>query len=252
MAVDSPDEWPDPTDPSDPAFWDERYAEAVWSGDPNMALVRELEGATPGTVLDVGCGEGGDAIWLAQQGWQVTALDVSAVGIARAQNAAREGGVDAEWLVTGLLGLDPSRTFDLVSAFYPVLERTDANDAEHALLRAVAPGGTLLVVHHVMDGPDHDHGDGHGHGRDHGHDHDHGPGQGGEDGHEAAESGKPNFDHRRLVMPEQVHALLAEPEFAAEWTIELFERRPRRVASGHAASHHVEDEILRARRMPTA
>jgi methylase of polypeptide subunit release factors len=72
-------------------FWDERYgrSDRIWSGDPNAALVRETAGLTPGTVLELGCGEGGDAIWLAQQGWQVTASDVST-----AARAADRGGRD--------------------------------------------------------------------------------------------------------------------------------------------------------------
>ena len=65
-------------------FWDERYGadDRVWSGHPNPQLVDRVAALTPGRALDVGCGEGADAVWLARQGWQVTALDVSAVGLA--------------------------------------------------------------------------------------------------------------------------------------------------------------------------
>lgn len=248
------------TDPSDPAAWDERYAEAVWSGNPNMALVHEVAAMTPGTALDVGCGEGADAIWLAEKGWQVTGLDVSAVGIDRGRAAAADAGVEIEWLVTGLLGLDENRRFDLVSAFYPVLLRSDDRNAERALLRAVAPGGTLLFVHHVMDAPTAEpseggeeagHGHGHGHEGGHGHGHSHGHGHGheheGEAGEEAAT--RPAFDHSLLVMPEGLHGLLSTPEYADTWRVEVFEERPRSVAAGHAANHHVDDRILRARRL---
>src|SRR5690349_24226678 len=64
-------------------FWDERYrsADRIWSGNPNPHLVTTVTGLPPGTALDVGCGEGADAVWLAEQGWQVTALDVSAVAL---------------------------------------------------------------------------------------------------------------------------------------------------------------------------
>ena len=65
--------------PADSVDWDAVYAgsEQVWSGDPNSVLVAEVSEVTPGTAVDVGCGEGADAIWLAQRGWRVTAFDVS-------------------------------------------------------------------------------------------------------------------------------------------------------------------------------
>src|SRR3712207_4228225 len=117
---------------------------------------------TPGKVLDVGCGEGADAVWLARGGWDVTALEVSGVALERAAAHARDAAVDIHWVHAGLAeaGLPPA-TFDLVSAQYPALPRTPDAAAERALLRAVAPGGVLLVVHHagmehheVLDGGD--------------------------------------------------------------------------------------------------
>ena len=79
----------------EPPSWEERYAgeEKVWSGEPNPQLVAEVSALTPGTALDVGCGEGGDVIWLAQQGWRVTGADFSANGLARAARHAEEAGV---------------------------------------------------------------------------------------------------------------------------------------------------------------
>jgi 2-polyprenyl-3-methyl-5-hydroxy-6-metoxy-1,4-benzoquinol methylase len=101
--------------------WDERYAGdgdgvSLWSGRPNGTLVAEVAGLVPGTVLDVGCGEGADAIWLAQQGWQVTAVDPSRVALDRADAAARDTGVEVTWVHAGLLGM-PGGTgvHDLVS-----------------------------------------------------------------------------------------------------------------------------------------
>src|SRR4051812_32157451 len=132
--------------------WDARYAEAarVWSGRPNGALVAEVEELTPGRALDVGCGEGADAVWLALRGWDVTALDVSTVALDRARTAAEAAGAQIRWLHAGLLAAGlPAGGFDLVSAQYPALLRTPDDDAERALLNAVAPGGTLLVVHHA-------------------------------------------------------------------------------------------------------
>src|SRR5215212_3228239 len=83
------------TDLFEPAGWEERYAgeEKVWSGNPNPQLVAEISGMTPGTALDVGCGEGGDVIWLARQGWRVTGADFSANGLARAARHAEQAGV---------------------------------------------------------------------------------------------------------------------------------------------------------------
>src|SRR5829696_3906806 len=79
----------------EPASWEERYSgeRKVWSGNPNPQLVAEASALTPGTALDVGCGEGGDVIWLAQQGWKVTGADFSAQGLARAAAHAEQAGV---------------------------------------------------------------------------------------------------------------------------------------------------------------
>jgi 2-polyprenyl-3-methyl-5-hydroxy-6-metoxy-1,4-benzoquinol methylase len=79
----------------EPSSWEERYSseEKIWSGNPNPQLVAEASGLTPGTALDVGCGEGGDVIWLAQQGWHATGADFSANGLARAARHAADAGV---------------------------------------------------------------------------------------------------------------------------------------------------------------
>nr|WP_238354948.1 class I SAM-dependent methyltransferase [Kribbella sandramycini] len=100
--------------------WDGRYAEStrIWSGKPNAALVAELAGLAPGRALDLGSGEGGDAIWLAQQGWQVTAVDVSPIALGRAAEHAREAGIAdrIDWQHHELGKTFPAGTFDLVSA----------------------------------------------------------------------------------------------------------------------------------------
>lgn len=194
--------------------WNERYASAerMWSGEPNGTLKQEVLGLPPGRALDVGCGEGADAIWLAANGWDVTALDVAEVALDRARAHAATAGVTVTWLHRGLLEADlPAAGFDLVSAQYPALRRTPGDNAEHALLDAVAPGGTLLVVHHDVSDPTH-----------------------------ALEHG---FDPDEWVRPPDVATLLGP-----EWQVEVDEVRGRTV-SGGAGAHHDKDVVLRATRM---
>lgn len=135
--------------------WDERYGThaQMWSGDVNGALVAEVEALAPGRALDVGCGEGGDALWLAAKGWQVTAVDVSQVALARARSAAAAAGIEVDWVRGDLVADLPSPgRYDLVTAQYPALRHTPDDDAVRGLLGAVSPGGTLLVVgHHITD-----------------------------------------------------------------------------------------------------
>jgi len=86
----------------DEAFWEDMYRSrsAAWSGSPNPQLVTEAAGLTPGTALDVGCGEGGDAVWLAERGWQVTAVDISATALQRAATHAAQAGPDVSGRIT--------------------------------------------------------------------------------------------------------------------------------------------------------
>jgi SAM-dependent methyltransferase len=137
-------------------YWEERYRDEgrVWSGRPNPLLVREAGSFPPGHALDLGCGEGGDAIWLAAQGWRVTAVDVSATALRRGAEHARDAGVAARisWERHDLSRSFPEGAFDLVSAQF--LHSPVAADGEReAILRlaaaAVAPGGILLVVGHI-------------------------------------------------------------------------------------------------------
>ncbi len=135
-------------------YWEDFYGgrQGRWSGKPNALLVGEVSDLTPGTALDIGCGEGGDAIWLASQGWQVTAVDVSATALARAADHAAAAGVTMaiEWERHDLAVSFPSGSFDLVSACY--LHSRVQIPRERVLrsaAAAVAPGGTLLVVGHA-------------------------------------------------------------------------------------------------------
>ena len=133
--------------------WDQRYrtlADKLPDGTPSAALVTEVGDLPPGTALEIGCGVGADAIWLAGRGWRVTALDVSRVALDRAEARSRQAGIEVDWTCARLEDLAlPPNGFDLVTAHYPALLHSPGQDAERALLAAVAPGGTLLVVHHA-------------------------------------------------------------------------------------------------------
>lgn len=202
-------------DPTVRAEWDARYREGerLWSGRPNGALVVEVADLPPGRVLDVGCGEGADTVWLASRGWTVTGLEVSGVALDRAAGHARDAGVSVTWVHAGLAEASlPDGSFDLVSAQYPALLRTPDAAAERALLSAVAPGGVLLLVHHA-----------------------------GMDTQPVDEGG---FDPNDYVWPAMISALLDE-----DWQVEVDEQRPRIVPEGGAGAHHVDDVVLRARRL---
>ncbi|MDI5980266.1 class I SAM-dependent methyltransferase [Amycolatopsis magusensis] len=143
-------------------FWEEFYSEReVWSGKPNSLLVREVADLRPGTALDLGCGEGGDAIWLASAGWRVTAADVSETALKRAAAHAAEAGVAdrIDWQRHDFTLSFPDGEFDLVSAAF--LHSPVAGDGERnrilgqAAQAAVAPGGLLLIIGHAGEHPEH-------------------------------------------------------------------------------------------------
>ena len=139
-------------------FWDERYgsAEQIWSGQPNAQLVTQAAGLTPGDALEVGCGEGADAIWLAAQGWTVTGVDVSAVALKRAAaHAAVRGSQIAariSWQREDLLSWAPAPdSADLVCAQFMHMPGPQLEVLHRALRAAVRPGGTFLIVLHYPD-----------------------------------------------------------------------------------------------------
>jgi SAM-dependent methyltransferase len=142
----------------DEAYWDERYRSAIhlWSREPNRYLVSEASELSPGTALDVGCGEGADAIWLASRGWRVTAMDLSAVALERAAaNAAAVGKEIAArivWQHLDVTSWESDDRFDLVSAQYIHLPAGQRQPLWQRLAAAVSPGGSLLIVgHHPSD-----------------------------------------------------------------------------------------------------
>ncbi|MFI7449789.1 SAM-dependent methyltransferase [Nonomuraea sp. NPDC049714] len=138
----------------EPPSWDERYSgpEKIFSGDPNPQLVAEATGLTPGTALDVGCGEGGDVIWLAGRGWTVTGADFSANGLARAARHAEQAGVADRvdwWQVDARTFAAGGRTYDLVTSHFLHPPNGGMVEVTRRLAEAVARGGHLLVVGHA-------------------------------------------------------------------------------------------------------
>jgi SAM-dependent methyltransferase len=195
--------------------WDERYtslADQIPDGAPSAVVVDVARSLTAGTALDIGCGVGADAVWLATQGWTTTALDVSQVALDRAAARGRHAGVHVEWVCSRLEDLSlPPRGFDLVTAHFPALRHSAARDAERALLSAVAPGGTLLVVHHADI-----------------------------DVEKAKSHG---FDPSVYLSHDDVVGLLG-----ADWDVTIERRRLRDVPAG-IDGQHTHDDIIRARRL---
>lgn len=141
--------------------WDRKYAEKelVWSAGPNGFLVEEVSSLRPGTAADLAAGEGRNAIWLAQQGWQVTAVDYSPVAIDKGRRIARRLGVEVGWVTADLLDLDlGAGRFDLVALFYLQLPWEEMAEVLQRASRAVAPAGTLLLVGHDLTNLDGGHG----------------------------------------------------------------------------------------------
>jgi SAM-dependent methyltransferase len=138
-------------------FWEERYAASqVWSGRVNRVLMDVAGELPPGRALDLGCGEGGDALWLARHGWQVTAVDISSTAIERGRQAAAAAGLTdrIRWIAHDLADWTPDDEFDLVSAFFL---QSPVHLPRASILRlatgAIAPGGRLLVVSHAAAPP---------------------------------------------------------------------------------------------------
>jgi thioredoxin reductase/SAM-dependent methyltransferase len=198
--------------------WDHRYGgEPLWSGRPNGSLVHEVAGRAPGRALDVGAGEGGDAIWLAEQGWRVTASDISGRALTRIGSEAERRGLSVDRLQADANAPAPfeAGAYDLVTAAYASIPRTPDGRGVANLLGAVAPGGTLLVIGHDLE-----------------------PMRAPVDTATHSRA----FDPDAYVRIDDVAAALAS---APAWEVEVHEVRPR--PGGTASSHHVDDVVLRAR-----
>jgi len=201
--------------------WNDNYAQgfAPWdTGVVEPMLVEIIEsGAVPaGRALDVGCGEGADAIWLARCGWTVTAIDISDVAVGRAREAAEGAGVTIEWVCgDALKTVFPAATFDLVSMQYPALPKAAGEVALKALLDTVRRGGVLLAVYHDLDDEHREHMKSRG------------------------------FDPADYVGADDLGRLLGE-----DFTVELRAIEPR--IDPPPGNPHIADVILRARRRMTA
>ena len=131
--------------------WDRRYAgaELVWTAEPNRFVVDELRDLAPGRALDVGAGEGRNAVWLATRGWQVTAVDFSAVGLDKGRRLAGARGVTVDWVRADLRHYQPEPgSFQLVLVAYLQLRAAELDGVLRTAVTALAPRGVLLVVGH--------------------------------------------------------------------------------------------------------
>jgi SAM-dependent methyltransferase len=134
--------------------WNRKHGEAglLFGAEPNRFLVAEVEGLAPGRALDLACGAGRNAVWLAAQGWSVTGVDFSDVAIENARRLAAERGVEVEWVRADLRGWRPAGPeHDLVVVLYLQVPAAERRVVLAAAAGAVAPGGTLLVVGHDLE-----------------------------------------------------------------------------------------------------
>jgi SAM-dependent methyltransferase len=198
--------------------WEDRYTEheQIWSGEPNPVLVDVSDGLQPGRALDLGCGEGGDAVWLAENGWEVTGVDISSTALAHAAALADERGVGSRvtWVAENLEEFEPAGDYDLVFSFY-LHTPVDFPRAE-VLRRAAATlteGAHLLVVGHEGLPPWAE--------AHHGH------------------------QHQFLTAEQEIAALNLPPE---QWRTVLAEARPRELKGPEGQRAVIDDVVVLLRR----
>jgi SAM-dependent methyltransferase len=141
--------------------WNRRYAETglLWTATPNRFLVAEVADLTPGRALDLACGEGRNAVWLAEHGWDVIGVDFADGALAKAERLATQRGVTVAFVHADLLDYEPEqRSFDLVCVLYLQLPAEERGDVLARAAAAVAPGGTFFLVGHDSTNLAHGHG----------------------------------------------------------------------------------------------
>ena len=141
--------------------WNRRYREStlLWSAEPNRFLVEEVADLPAGRALDIGAGEGRNAIWLAEQGWRVTGVEFADVALDRARRIAVDRNVEVDWIQADVLqwSAEPAG-FDLVLLVYLHFPREEMTTVLRHAQNAVAPGGTLLLIGHDRSNLEHGHG----------------------------------------------------------------------------------------------
>ena len=136
-----------------PEFWDEAWAEIEATGSGSDEILAEHVGRlTPGRALEIGYGIGGNAVWLAKKGWQVTAVDYSAVAIEKGRRLAEEQGVSIDYVLADASKYQPTGNFDLIISFYIQLFPAQRASMLANMSNVLAPGGTLLFVSHDRSG----------------------------------------------------------------------------------------------------
>ena len=204
----------------DQRYWEHRYdtGHSASESNANPYVVEQAAVLPPGTALDAGCGEGATAIWLAEQGWQVTAVDIAAAAVKRGRAGAQQAGTEVasriDWATADLTQWDAgTERFDLVCACY--VHPAESNDALfERLAAAVAPGGSLLIVGHAP-------GDEH--------------------------SGAHTESAHTQVTAEQIAASLD----SSHWEVQLADRRTRTASRSDGFSTTMQDSVFRARKVPS-
>jgi SAM-dependent methyltransferase len=133
--------------------WDRRYhgTQLLWTAQPNRFVAEELGDLAPGRALDLGSGEGRNAVWLAERGWRVTAVDFSSVALDKGRGLAEARGVRVDWVLADLRGYRPEPVaYDLVLVAYLHLLPAQRAAVLRGAAAALAPRGTLLVVGHDL------------------------------------------------------------------------------------------------------
>lgn len=210
-------------------FWNDLYSarEQLWSGNANVWLADLAADLTPGSALDLGCGEGGDSLWLAERGWSVLGLDVSTTALERAQRHVAAAGLadQVRWERHDLAVTFPQGLHDLVSAQFlqSSLEFPRASVLRRAAA-AVAPGGRLLIVSHASmpsSAPD---------------------------GHHHGDSEDHSQDHDRVHLPSAVEELDSLALDERLWTVEVCDQRDRRATLPDGQVVDALDNVIMVRR----